>query len=379
MSESPGPEAKIIDAIYRGACDSTELARALELIAEHFDSPGVVVGELDQARPNSPFVVGVRTFNQEYFLDYAEYAEFDPAPRAVAAMAVGTAEITSRIFSDHVRRTNIFLNEFFVPRGVDGTLASPLLSSGGRFALIGVFQSINRRRYGDDDIARLERLTPHLTRSLQIRHLFLQSETRAKVLESIAGRNTTAMIALNGGGPALFVNDAARALAAARDGIALDRHGRLVVADRAAATRLAALYADVERGGPGGIVRIARPSHRQPYVALVSPLPAGDGLFPNSTGGVLFAIHDPARRSMPSEQLIAQLLHIPPGAAKVVQALLEGVELKDYADRAGISMNTVKFHLKTAFARTETRSQADLVRVAQSALHELGPYFSERK
>jgi DNA-binding CsgD family transcriptional regulator len=55
--------------------------------------------------------------------------------------------------------------------------------------------------------------------------------------------------------------------------------------------------------------------------------------------------------------------------------MLEGVELKEYAERAGISMNTVRFHLKTAYALTGTRSQAELVRKAMSVLGDLGPYF----
>jgi hypothetical protein len=245
--------------------------------------------------------------------------------------------------------------------------------------MIGIFQSAHCRNYDDDDIACLERLTPHLTRALQIRRLFLQNQARGKALESIVDRNETAMIGLHGDGPALFVNGTARALAAAHDGLGLDRQGRLVAADRAAAMRLAALQADVARGGAGGLVRIPRPSGRLPYVVLVSPLPSGDDLFPNSLGGVLFAIHDPARRKTPTERRIAELLHIPVGAAKVVQAILKGVDLKDYADRAGISMNTVRFHLKTAFARTGTRSQAELVRIALLALNDLGPYFADRK
>jgi hypothetical protein len=40
MSLDSDAEAKIIDAIYRGACDAAELSRALELIAGYFDSPG---------------------------------------------------------------------------------------------------------------------------------------------------------------------------------------------------------------------------------------------------------------------------------------------------------------------------------------------------
>ena len=63
----------------------------------------------------------------------------------------------------------------------------------------------------------------------------------------------------------------------------------------------------------------------------------------------------------------------------MVQAILEGVDLKDYADRAGISMNTVRFHLKNAFAGTDTHSQAELVRVALSALNALEPHFADRK
>ena len=51
MSLDADAEAKIIDAIYRGACDSVELSRAIALIAEYFESPGVLLGELDQAQP----------------------------------------------------------------------------------------------------------------------------------------------------------------------------------------------------------------------------------------------------------------------------------------------------------------------------------------
>ena len=377
MTWNADAEAKIIDAIYRGAVDSAELSRAIELITAYFDSPGVTLGELDQARPERQFVIGTRTFDDEFFANYMPYAELDPGPRAFAALAIGKASITNRMFSESFLRRNVFLHGLLRPHGVEASLGSPVLSDSGRFAVIAVHQGINRRSYDDDDITRLERLTPHLTRALQIRRLFLQSEARGKALESVIDRNETGMVGLRGDGPALFVNRAARAVAAARDGLGLDRQGRLVAADRGAATRLVALQADVARGGAGGLVRIPRPSGHTPYVVLVSPLPSGDDLFPNSRGGVLFAIHDPAHRATPTERRIAQLLHIPFGAAKVLQAILEGIDLKDYADRAGISMNTVRFHLKNAFAGTDTHSQAELVRVALSALNALEPHFPD--
>ena len=62
-----------------------------------------------------------------------------------------------------------------------------------------------------------------------------------------------------------------------------------------------------------------------------------------------------------------------------MQAILEGIELKDYAERAGISMNTVRFHLTSAFTASGVHSQAELVKTAMVALSDLGPYFPDRR
>jgi len=377
MSAKPELEARIVEAIYRGACEPSELQRALELIANYFDSSGVVLAELDATQPNSRLVVGANAVDEQFFENYQAYAEYDPAPRAFMAQPAGKASLTDRIFSSEQRQGFVFLNEFLRPRGIDGSLGGPLFSDGGRFALISVQQDIGHS-YGDDDVARLERLTPHLARALQIRRLFLQSEARSKALESIVDRNEAGIVGWRGEGAVLFVNRAARSIASSHDGIGLDKDGRLLLADRSAATRLAALQADVVKGGAGGLVRVSRPSGQQSYIVLVSPLPSGDDLFQNSRGGVLFAIHDPAQKRAPPEQRIAELLQVPLGSARVLLAILEGVELKEYADRAGISINTVRFHLKSAFALTGAKSQADLVRNAMSVLNDLGPYFADR-
>lgn len=376
MSGTAELEARIVEAIYRGACEPSELKRTLELIANYFDSSGVVLAELDATQPKEQLVVGAKTIDDEFFESYQTYAELDPAPRAWMARPAGKASLTDRMFSKEQLRSFVFLNEFLRPRGVGGALGGTLFSDGGRFALISVQQEIGHN-YDDDDIARLERLTPHLARALQIRRLFLQSDARGKALKSIVDRNETGMVGVGSEGSALFVNRAARAIAAACDGIGLSKEGRLVLVDRIAATRIAALQAAVASGGSGGLVRILRPSGRKPYIVLVSPLPSGDDLFTNPGGGVLFAIHDPANRKAPTEQRIAELMRVPLGSAKVVRAILEGVELKEYADRAGISINTVRFHLKSAFNLTGARSQVELVRTTLSALNDLGPYFPD--
>ena len=237
MSGSADAEAKIIDAIYRGACDSVELSRALALMTTYFNSLAAALGESDRMRPECQMVLASGAIDGPQIARYSQYAHLDPLPGAFAALAAGTVTTSNRIVPESERR-KIFANEYLAPMGANEALGCPLLSGNGRFALISFLQDRNQESFDDADIARLERLTPHLTRALQIRRLFLQSEARGKALESVIDRNETGMVGLRGDGPALFVNRAARAVAAARDGIGIDRLGRLVVADRAGATRL---------------------------------------------------------------------------------------------------------------------------------------------
>jgi DNA-binding CsgD family transcriptional regulator len=374
ISENAETEAKIVDAIYRGACDTAEFQRAVEMIGAYFGSAAVALGELDQSQGRCQLMLGSGVMGTAELIRYEEYAHIDPVPPAFSRIPTGTITTSNHILPDS-ELNGAFVNEYLLPMGLSENVGGPLLRTKERFAAISVLNGVNQDEFGDDAIARLSRLTPHLTRALQIRRLFMQSQARGRALESIVDSNESGMIGMRGDGTVLFVNASVRAMAAARDGISLDRCGRLVAADRGAGTRLTALAADVLRGGAGGLTAVPRRSGHPPYTVLVSPLPAGDDLFP---AGVLFAIHDPLRRPIATAQRISQLLRLPPGAAKLVQALLKGLDLKEYAECAGLSINTVRSHLKTAFARTETRSQADLMRVALSALKDLGPHFSDR-
>jgi DNA-binding NarL/FixJ family response regulator len=57
--------------------------------------------------------------------------------------------------------------------------------------------------------------------------------------------------------------------------------------------------------------------------------------------------------------------------SRLIAALAEGVEAKSYAEQQGITMDAVKFHLKTAFAKTGLRSQARLLQAVARALADL--------
>ena len=128
---------------------------------------------------------------------------------------------------------------------------------------------------------------------------------------------------------------------------------------------------------PGGFCEFNARRGAPPYQVLVAPLPSGERIFTRARGGVLIALYDPSCNPVATADSLAYLLDLPKGAANVVKALLDGTELKDHAEESGISIHTVRFHLKTAFARTGAHSQSEIVRIAVLALANLGGFVSK--
>ena len=79
----------------------------------------------------------------------------------------------------------------------------------------------------------------------------------------------------------------------------------------------------------------------------------------------------PTRAVAAAPESIAAIFALPDATARLIAALAEGVEAKSYAEQQGITMDAVKFHLKTAFAKTGLRSQARLLQAVARALADL--------
>jgi hypothetical protein len=183
------------------------------------------------------------------------------------------------------------------------------------------------------------------------------------VLAEVLDRLSAGVIVYDGKGECRYVNGVARAIVARRDGLRLDRNGVLHACDRTADRALVRARADL---ADGRIVRVPRPEGREAYPVLLTPLGGFAGQ------GCLVLIHDPDLQFPSVAREIARLFGLPMGPAGVVAALAGGDDLKSYAKQRGLSYNTVRYHLKTAFARTGVRTQSRLVQRVTRALTEFG-------
>jgi DNA-binding CsgD family transcriptional regulator len=83
-------------------------------------------------------------------------------------------------------------------------------------------------------------------------------------------------------------------------------------------------------------------------------------------------VHDPEGRIVNADEVLRASLGLTPGAARLVAALAGNDDLKSFAEREGVTIHTVRYHLRTALARTGMRTQAELVRLAVRHIHDLG-------
>jgi len=367
-------EAQFLNALYAGVMDDAALKRALLLAQALFDCRAGALVSLDAQASVTDLTMVSGAFDDHILTYLGQFAAIDPAPAMLASIPGGGAAATDRLFSKEVRDRHPFIQEFFRPIGLTETLGGNLFSDQARFSIIGLQRGDDRAPFDDDDIARLERLTPHLARALQLRRSFFRVQGQMLAMQTAIDRMPTGVALIDSEGGAVFANAALRRIAQRGDGLSLDRTGKPLPANLAARQRCDALLQDVAAGGPGGLATAPRGSGARDYVLLVAPgVPAFAELAWDRRGraGAIMLVHDPDSRARSPAELLEQALHLPKGAARLLAGLAADDDLKSFAEREGVTIHTARFHLRTALARTGTRTQAELVRLAVRILRDL--------
>lgn len=366
-------EADFLDLLYRAVIDGEEFKRVLEFAQSMFNCRGGAFVSLDAGAPAANITMTSGVFDEHGRLYAEQFIQIDPAPAIFARLRPGTASATDRMLTPEEQATLPFVHEFFRPIGLTETLGGNLFSDRACFSLIGLQRGDDRPPFDDDEIARLERLMPHLTRALQLRKAFLGLEIRNLALQTAIDRLPAGVALLAADGGAIFVNAAMQKIAQRADGLSLDRSGRPLITNLVARRRFDALIDDVAKGGAGGALAAPRSSDARDYAVLVAPSPPPFAHLPwdkPGLAGALVLVHDPGNRTQTAPEILEQTLHLPKGAARLVAALAADDDLRSFAEREGITIHTVRFHLHTALARTGARTQAELVRLAVRLLRD---------
>jgi DNA-binding CsgD family transcriptional regulator len=171
-------------------------------------------------------------------------------------------------------------------------------------------------------------------------------------------------------GTILSASTAARRLLRPENGLTA-ADGRL----HAAAPDAAVALADALNGSGvarnGRVIPIPRSARRPLIVLVAGPTPSAPRILDRRTE-VSLVLLDPEAAPGTNETLLEGLYGLTPREAELALLMLKGLTLEEAARRLRVTTNTVRTLLKRVRAKTDSRSQADLLR----CLHAVSPFQS---
>jgi DNA-binding CsgD family transcriptional regulator len=320
------------------------------------------------------------------------HTESSPWVRVLRAVETGVPFASE----DHVPvatiRHTAFYKSLMKPYGIGGCFGTKLWDRvDGRAVFIVTCAEDQLATMRSRALPVLERLAPHLHRSLSL--CWAIRRERAKGLEDGLARQADAVFVLNERREVVFRNAAAsklledgvvRLLAATqrlrlgsrKDNAALDSLFELLTLPKTRAIAPTRHQQTLIRSPPAltrSIMTFSAPGRSGPNLLEVLTLPGAEAsviesIFQDRLREPHYLVTVRLRDSLsvPAFEDVRKVFGLSQKETQVALALVEGQSIEDFAASRGVSVDTVRWHLKNIYRRTGCKSQADLVRLVLS-------------
>lgn len=226
----------------------------------------------------------------------------------------------------------------------------------------------------EDDARRgFDSLGPHFRQAVHLHRRIAGLAGQRDAAGRVLDRLPIGVIMLDVRGRALLVNRAARAIIAEGNGLSIDAAGVVRATGHDDAQKLNHLIADAiqPRNTPPNLTQnlqdramaVSRTSSDTPLSLLLVPLPqerSGNGA--RRPAAILF-VSDPDLLQPAPRSVLSDLYGLTSTEAQVLEILTQGRRPEDVAVEFGVSINTVRTHLKNIYRKTETQGQPELMRL----------------
>ena len=300
-------------------------------------------------------------------------AQTNPLVAAMPRLPVAVPVAREAILPDCAYLGSNLYNEVFRPQRLAHAAAACLLRTPDHIVPLGIVRQAGSERPDRHDLDLLQRLLPHMQRSVQLHLRLACLEARWSHAEEALDHLPLGVVLVDAGGKVLFLNRSAEAVVAAADGLTV-REGMLCAATSTETRALGKLVAEAAASGagagaaasPGGAMALSRPSMSSPLPVLVVPLRGRQPLLADRHPAAAVFVTDPERcASIPGRRLV-ELFGLTPAEAQLAVGLLAGKRLEQIAADRGVKLPTVRNQLRAVLAKTATGRQAELVRLLAS-------------
>ena len=302
------------------------------------------------------------------FTDYfGRFARANPLAEAISGMAAGTFLIDWQVMAKADLVRSEYYNDFLLRREIHGVLGLMVWRQGPEAAIINLTRSPSRGEYLPEHAHRLRQFMPHLRRAVALAERLPTGSRLDGEMQAVLAASRGGVVVLDRSARVLYANRAAEDALGAQDGLHTVQ-GVLAAADPTTRQRLAdAVHIAAGPDQPyGSSLAVPRPSGRRPYAVQVTPCrPERIGLFP-APARVLLTIADLDAGIRPAAAALREMFGLSRAQIAVAVLLAEGREPRAIASTLAISLFTVRRHLADVMEKTDTHSQAQLVRLLVS-------------
>lgn len=299
------------------------------------------------------------------------------ATRAVAGDPVPfEPDIRPRTYdlSQHLpnRGAGAALRDYYAHIGVGHAMLSTCLIDHEWRYVIFAARAPGEEPFSAESEAIMTRFMPHYRSALRARTRLIVAEGMAECCQTGVDHLGIGVVVLDGMRQIIEATPAAEAMLDARDGL-LSRP-TFAAASPTVNRKLQQVLRDVSRTGwtQGGIaLSLPRSSGEPGYEAVIDALPCPPGVSRN--GAVVVYLRDRGFNpgSMINPDLLQDLFGLTQAEALVARVAAQGYGSEKIAASLGIRQNTVRAHLRSIFAKSESSSRAALVHLMLSSLASL--------
>jgi DNA-binding CsgD family transcriptional regulator len=358
----------LVGAIYDCAANPELWPDALSSIRDAVGGAYALVGFVDTSemiygRP--PFVVRRNSAWDEERLVQLE-AILSSIPEGGGMFDTGVDVAWTQLTrSDEAEfQTSDFYKYWVQPQGLRDTINTPYLHRATMTGMLSIPSYATREPYGDIEIRLIERLTPHVRRAMMINDLTDKGKLAMTLYRQVLDSLSVAVFVVGLGRRLVFTNASGDSMLS--NGNALNLSQGALQAKRVAVHPSAlddaidrALKGDVAIGISGiGVPLVADDGER--LAAYVLPISGKDVRGAMGLGHCAVFVARRGEQQPMAMEILRTMFDLTVMEARVALMVAKGDGPQAISNALGTSLNTVRSHLKHAYAKTNSQDQTAL-------------------
>jgi DNA-binding CsgD family transcriptional regulator len=357
--------SKALEALYGATLSPSGRLSLPHAMARAFNAPSSLLHMRECATSNID-VVGCTENLQPFMAGYVVNGHTSDDWSLRAIRTPGQAIFGEEIVPEKELLAADWYHDICLPAGVHHIVGGAVVVECGVAGLIGIQRPADAAPFENDDRMTMQFLLQHLAQAYRlIRIADMNARTNRLTLDALSSLSVGVFI-VQANARVRLMNATAEHVVRSCRSIAVT-NGRLSLCDPKLDERLRASIRFAS------LAPLGRSFHTGETIALpvevgqslslaVMPLPPQiSSTGPDELLAAVF-VGEPSPNVAPSSALLRTLYGLTPTETRLLLALLEGACVSDYADCAGVSLNTARSQLKSIFLKTGCQRQAELIK-----------------